>query len=260
MDILNRSKINYLLSKWPSNTVAITSFFKDLGISNQLLAIYKKNKWVKSVGRGAYTKYNDAPHYKGAIYAIQKQSQMTIHPGGKTALSLLGKSHYLELHTERAYLFGHTNEKLPTWLKNYDWGLELYFNQTSFLPPKLGLVEYDMGEYSILVSDVVRAFLECLLLAPKEQEILECFEILEGLNDLRPKKINEYLNLCSSVKVKRLFLYLAEKADHQWFQYINFDLVDLGKGKRSLADNGIYSNKYKITVPRILKEYGKHVL
>ncbi len=111
-----------------------------------------------------------------------------------------------------------------------------------------------------MVSDAVRAFFECLLLAPKEQEILECFEILEGLNDLRPDKINDYLMNCTSVKVKRLFLYLAEKANHQWFQYLDRGTVDLGKGNRSLAKSGIYSNKYKITVSRILKEHGKHVI
>lgn len=248
------------MSVWPTNTVAVSSFFKRLDISNQLLAIYKKNRWVKSIGRGAYIKYTDTPDYKSALYALQKQSCMTIHPGGKTALSLLGKSHYLEFQIKSALLFGHSKEKLPTWMKDYDWGIKLDYNQTSFLPPTLGLVEYSIGEYTILVSDSVRAFLECLLLAPKEQEIIECFEILEGMNDLRPNKINQYLNLCSSVKVKRLFLYLAEKANHQWFQYIDIDLVDLGKGKRSLADKGIYSNKYKITVPKVLKEYGKHVL
>ena len=80
------------------------------------------------------------------------------------------------------------------------------------------------------------------------------------MNDLRPDKINDYLVQCSSLKVKRLFLYLAEKADHQWFQYINVDNLDLGIGNRSLAENGIYSGKYRITVPKTLKEYGKHVL
>ena len=97
-------------------------------------------------------------------------------------------------------------------------------------------------------------------MVPKEHDLVECFELLEGLNDLRPDKINKYLSLCSSIKVKRLFLYLSEKADHQWFQYVDVEALDLGKGKRSLTHNGIYSNKYKITVPRILKEYGKHVL
>ncbi len=260
MDILNRSKINSLMANWPNHTVAITRFFKEMNISNQLLAIYKKNKWIKAIGRGAYVKYDDKAHYKGAIYALQKHDLMTIHPGGKTALSLLGKSHYLEFHIKKAYLFGSSTERLPSWVKKFDWGISLDFNQTSFMPPNLGLIEYNMGEYTIMVSDTIRAFLECLLLVPKNQEILESFEILEGLNDLRPDKINEYLSQCTSVKVKRLFLYLAEKANHQWFQYIDIDSLDLGKGNRSLAENGIYSSKYKITIPRELIEHGKHVL
>lgn len=128
------------------------------------------------------------------------------------------------------------------------------------MPPTLGLIEYNVGEYTIMISDTVRAFLECLLLAPKDQDILECFEILEGLNDLRPDKVNEYLRQCSSIKVKRLFLYLAEKSGHQWFQHINAESLDLGNGNRSLAEDGMYSSKYKITIPKTFKEHGKLVV
>ncbi len=72
MNIQNRSKINSLISNWPKNTILVTSYLHEIGISNQLLAVYKKNKWVKSVGRGAYIKYNDMPQYAGALYALQK--------------------------------------------------------------------------------------------------------------------------------------------------------------------------------------------
>ncbi|MFZ1559285.1 MAG: type IV toxin-antitoxin system AbiEi family antitoxin domain-containing protein [Saprospiraceae bacterium] len=260
MDILSRSKINFLMANWPNHTVAVTNYFQDLDISNQLLAIYKKNKWVKSIGRGAYIKYNDKLHYQGAIYALQKHELMTVHPGAKTALSLLGKTHYLEFQTKQVYLFGSTKERLPSWVDKNEWHIELKFNQTSFMPPTLGLIEYNVGEYTIMISDTVRAFLECLLLAPKDQDILECFEILEGLNDLRPDKVNEYLRQCSSIKVKRLFLYLAEKSGHQWFQHINAESLDLGNGNRSLAEDGMYSSKYKITIPKTFKEHGKLVV
>ncbi len=260
MDILSGSKINYLMANWPNHTVALTNYFQHMDISNQLLAIYKKNRWVKSIGRGAYIKYSDNLQYQGAIYALQKHNFMTVHPGAKTALSLLGKTHYLAFQAKKVYLFGSIDERLPSWVEKNNWDIKLDFKQTSFLPPTLGLIEHNMGEYTIMVSDTVRAFLECLLLAPKDQEILECFEILEGLNDLRPDKINDYLRQCNSIKVKRLFLYLAEKADHQWFQYINVESLDLGHGNRSLAEDGVYSSKYKITIPKTLKEHGKHVL
>ena len=56
------------------------------------------------------------------------------------------------------------------------------------------------------------------------------------------------------MKVKRLFLYLADKAGHEWLSYINLDKVDLGSGKRAIVSDGVYNHcfKYQITVPKAL--------
>lgn len=98
--------------------------------------------------------------------------------------------------------------------------------------------------------------LECLYLVPEEQNLTECYELMENLNNLRPKLVQELLEQCTSVKVKRLFLYLAEKAKHAWLDYLNIEQIELGSGKRSLARNGTYIHKYKITVPKELENYG----
>ena len=92
--------------------------------------------------------------------------------------------------------------------------------------------------------------LECLYLVPKYQEFFECYELMEGLNNLKPILVQSLLENCSSVKVKRLFLYLAEKCDHDWCRFLDLSRVDLGSGKRSLFKNGVYVDKYKITVPK----------
>jgi hypothetical protein len=39
---------------------------------------------------------------------------------------------------------------------------------------------------------------------------------MEGLNTLRPDLVQELLEKCSSVKVKRLFMHLAEQFQHPW--------------------------------------------
>jgi hypothetical protein len=75
---------------------------------------------------------------------------------------------------------------------------------------------------------------------------------MEGLNNLRPRSVQALLEECTSVKVKRLFLYLAEKAGHEWFDFINLDNIDLGSGKRAIVDGGVYVSKYQITVPKEL--------
>ena len=182
-----------------------------------------------------------------------------MHPGGRTALSLLGKAHYLELSAGRIVLFGGRGEKLPTWFKNHDWGVKADYHETSFLPSDLGLTNVELSNFSIKVSGTARAIMECLHLAPQKQELMECFQLMEGLNNLVPRQVQTLLENCQSVKVKRLFLYMAEKADHNWFKYIDLSSVDLGSGKRSVVKNGVYIDKYRITVPRELEEHGKDI-
>ncbi len=75
------------------------------------------------------------------------------------------------------------------------------------------------------------------------------------LNGLIPKLLQQLLEENSSVKVKRLFLYMAEKAGHSWFHDLNLDRIYLGKGKRSNVKNGVYDPKYKIILPRDLANY-----
>ena len=51
--------------------------------------------------------------------------------------------------------------------------------------------------------------------------------------DTPPKNVQRgYLEECRSVKVKRLFLFMAEKARHAWFEALDLDRIDLGSGKR----------------------------
>jgi hypothetical protein len=225
------------------------------GFSTQLLNRYKKSNWIYSIGRGAWMRVGDTPTYQGALFSLQRQANLNIHLGGKTALSLLGKAHYLELSTKQIVLFGSSKEKLPAWFSNYDWGLKVDYFGSSFLPPKIGLQVLEQGAFSLLISNPARALLECLYLVPKKQELVECYEIMEGLNNLRPKQVQELLEKCTSIKVKRLFLYMAEKARHDWFKYIELEKIDLGKGKRSLVKDGVYIAKYRITIPKALVNY-----
>jgi len=50
-----------------------------------------------------------------------------------------------------------------------------------------------------------------------------------------------------------LFLYLAEKAKHEWFNHLDLSNIDLGSGKRKIVDEGALDEKYKITVPKSWK-------
>ena len=252
MDTKSNEKLNSLLRSQPSGVVLASSWLVEQGYSFDLQKQYKKSRWFEPIGSGALVRYEDQVDYLGGVYALQAQLGLNAHPGAKTALSLQGKAHYLEMNSTKAQLFVNSDENVPLWFKKHDWGLKMELTSTSFLPADLGLVEVDRKSFTVKVSSPARAVMECLYSAPKSQSLLEIYELMEGLNNLRPKSVQALLEECTSIKVKRLFLYLAEKAGHAWFNHIKLDDVDVGSGKRSIVEGGVYVPKYQITVPKEL--------
>lgn len=255
MSNVKKTKLNSLLSSQPSGTVLVSSWLAKQGYSLDLQKQYRKSQWFESIGTGALVRHGDQVDYLGGVYALQTQIGLWVHPAGKTALSMLGKSHYLELAAKKVQLFGGVDDALPLWFKKHDWGVALDCRLSSFLPPELGLIEFEYKNFKVKISSPARAVMECLYLAPKAQPLLEVFELMEGLNNLRPASVQKLLENCKSVKVKRLFLYLADKAGHDWLEYLKTDKVDLGSGKRAIVDGGVYIPKYQITVPRELEKH-----
>jgi hypothetical protein len=253
MSTQESSKINRLLTTQPEGVVLLSSWLVANGYSPELQKRYRKSNWFKSIGTGAMIRTGDEVDYLGGIYALQKQAGLSIHPGAKNALLLLGKAHYLEIGKGKVNLFGGKGESLPKWFKSNHWDVSLNYHATSFLPITSGLTNYETNNYSINISGPVRAMMECLYLSPSKFDLMESYQLMEGLNALRPDQVQQLLESCNSVKVKRLFLYLAEKAGHLWFSKINLNNIDLGSGKRSLVKNGVYVSKYKITVPKELE-------
>ena len=52
-----------------------------------------------------------------------------------------------------------------------------------------------------------------------------------------------------------MFLYMAEKAGHYWFDELNLEAIDLGTSKLQLVGKGVYIAKYRIAIPKELKDY-----
>jgi len=105
-----------------------------------------------------------------------------------------------------------------------------------------------MGEYSIIVSSPERAIMEALYFVPQKETFEEARLLMEGLVTLRPKLAQELLEKINSIKVKRLFMYLAEECNLPWVSKINLSGVNLGSGKRIIVKGGTFDKKYKITV------------
>jgi hypothetical protein len=51
------------------------------------------------------------------------------------------------------------------------------------------------------------------------------------------------------VKVKRLFMYLAEREAHAWVKKVDLSHVDFGSGKRVIGKGGKLNVKYNLSLP-----------
>lgn len=243
--------MNLLFNQVPG-TVLLASWLEKNGISRDLQQYYLKSGWLESYGIGAFKRPNENIRWTGALNSLQRQTEVTVHIGGLTSISLQGLSHYVRMEKEPLYLFSPQYVKLPKWFLTQEWSNQIVHVKTKFLPANSALFEYSLYGLKLQISSPERAILECLYLAPDRFDVVECYQILEGLANLRPKILQELLENCNSIKVKRLFLFMASKARHQWLDFVDQSRIDLGAGDRVIVKGGVYISKYKISIPKEL--------
>lgn len=250
---INQTKISKLIQDSPKGLVFLSSWLVFKGYPYELQQRYRKGGWLKSIGKGAMLKSGDPFMLSGALSALQSQSNINVHLGGRSASELQGNAHYLQLNVPESTLFVPRRTELPSWFINNKWNANYKVFKIGILnDDMLGLTIYRDGEIEMNISNPTRAMMECLALAPNEFSLNEAFELMEGLTTLRPKQVQALLENCKSIKVKRLFLYFAERAGHSWFKYIDKTRIDLGSGNRSLVSNGVLIPEYKLVLPKEL--------
>ena len=74
------------------------------------------------------------------------------------------------------------------------------------------------------------AILELLDEVPHHETFHQADMIIEGLANLSPRRLHPLLVDCRSVKVKRLFLWFAERHNHAWLKKLDRTRIDLGRG------------------------------
>ncbi len=246
------SKLNYLLQSWPKGTPATQPWLESMGISRQLARKYLSSGWIVRFGRGVFVRPGDQVDWLGAVHSLQSQLDMKVHVGGLTALSLRGMAHYLPLGAgTQAFLFGEGRARLPGWFLNHEWGARVRYHCPKLFSNQVesGFTQVERGEYSVRVSAPERAILEVLHLATSNEAIEHAVELVGGLSTLRPQLLQELLEECRSVKVKRMLLWASEHSGHAWFARLSPQALDLGAGKRVLYRGGRLDRTYQITVP-----------
>jgi len=237
----------------PRGLVLLSSWLTTKGYPYELQQRYRASGWLRSIGRGAMVKTGDSTGLSGAIVALQMQAKLNIHIGGRSALERLGLTHYLQVNSQETTLFIEGKDALPSWFTNNQWDSQIrVFRISLFNEKNTGFMDYVDGELTLKISNATRAMMECLSLCPNQFSLTEAYEIMEGLTALRPAQAQKLLEHCKSIKVKRLFLFFAEKVGHAWFKHINTKQISLGSGVRSLSKEGVFVSKYQLVLPKEL--------
>jgi hypothetical protein len=243
------SKINQLLQQWPSGTVATLRWLNSRGVDRRLADKYVQSGWLERLGHGAYKRAGSTVDWVGAVYALQTQLTLNVHPGGITAIELRGYTHYLAFGAREVVLFGNTGTKLPAWFEAHAWSRPVKLVTTGiFAGTEKTTSSLSIDTVDLEVATLEQAAFEMMYLVPKRQSYEEAFQAMESLTSLRPKAVQQLLECCTSAKTKRLFMHAAERAKHSWLKHIDLSKVDFGSGRRTIHAGGRLDKKYDLVV------------
>jgi hypothetical protein len=265
----NQNKLNSLLAGLSDGWLAPSAWLQQRGYDRQLLAHYVKQGWLVSPARGVFHRAGSSPTWQTVVHSLQHLAELPLHVGGPHAISMHGLDHYLRMGAARVTLYGPA--PLPAWVGALD--LPERFERRSdarlgFAPLSAGLfasgpaqrevgletLPGDRPDCPLVVSMPERAILEMLMDVPGKDSVAGADAIVQGMMRLRPDLLGRLLRECASVKVKRLFLALAERHNHAWFKHVDLAGVDLGKGNRVLGRGGRLHPTYRISLPKDLDE------
>jgi hypothetical protein len=250
MDVSSGRKLKNLLETMRPHSVVTSAMLTGLGISPSLVQEYVKNGWLTRLGKGALHRTNEIPKLSGAVHSLQNQLGLPIHVAAMSALESDGVSHYLRMGRVTMFLFSPPKVSLPAWFRNYDWFADISHTQTKLLPSDLGVRDQTFSGFTLKASAPERAILECLHLAPATIDLDECYQVMGGLLNLRPTLMQSLLEACNSIKVKRLFLFMADKANLPVMKHLDQTAIDLGSGIRPVVQDGAYDSRYRLMLPK----------
>ncbi|NDV84911.1 type IV toxin-antitoxin system AbiEi family antitoxin [Bacteroides sp. 51] len=254
MGIETGNKLNQLLQRSNQGGLYFSSWLKENGYSDQLVKKYRDSGWLSSLSKGVMYRTGDKLKSFSVLESYNEQLNKSCHIAAHSALELSGFNHYVPMGKPLLVVSHPSKEPVPSWIKNEDFDRTLRFFSTETFS-KSELVLFNPNYPHLQSSVPEQAVLECLLLAPKQYAYMDLFYIMEQLTTLRPNILQTLLENTGNLKVKRMFLYMAEKAGHYWFDSLDIEKIELGSSKFQLVENGIYIPRYKITIPKELHEY-----
>jgi len=246
----------------PYGMLATKRWLADQGLSAHALDNAVKTETLLLLATGVYSQYSRSVSWEGVIASMQRmekdgsENASPVVVGGLSALGLSGLSQYLSLgNTPHIHLY--VQGTLPTWLARLSLPMKFEGHRTSKLWPESVLQnkafikehEWEAELPPVYFSCPEKAILELLMDLPDGVTFEHADELMQGLVNLSPRKLNTLLKACKSIKAKRLFFWLAKRQAYPWFSKLNVKDYDLGSGKRVVAKGGKLDTDYLITVP-----------
>lgn len=253
MSVSTHSKLNQLLCDSVPGGLLFSKGLRRQGYSAQLLKRYRDSGWFESLTRGVMYRRRDRLSALAAVYCYNHQTQSHARIAAHSALELQGFSHYVPMGKPRL-MVAFESENFENWILSDRFDMTIVpFSTSVFKNPLTHGV--DVGAYRYEVSTPEQAFLECLHLVPSHYSYMDLYYIMEQLTSLDPERVQTALGRTASQRIKRMFLYMAEKAGHYWFDMLDQSVLGLTDSKLQLAAAGTYISRYRITVPKELAAY-----
>jgi len=250
------SKLNRLQQELPEGLLADAAWLEAHGYSSALRSQYVSAGWLDSPARRVYRRSRTPLTWQQVVISLQTLLDLPLAVGGRTALEQQGYAHYLSAEMREVHLYG--PRRPPTWLDSLPLDLTFHWHNSLRLFP--GDADTPLEASPVMVSAAgthlpirysskERAVLELLDELPERESFHQVDALMEGLSDLSPRRLQTLLEACTSVKVKRLFLFFADRHRHAWRSRLDVSRINLGSGKRVLVKGGKLDPKYHITVP-----------
>jgi len=250
------SKLNRLQQELPEGLLVDAAWMEANGYSSALRSQYVRAGWLDSPARRVYRRSRTPLTWQQVVMSLQTLLDLPLSVGGRTALEQQGYAHYLSAEMREVHLYG--PKRPPTWLDSllldidFRWhnSLRLFPGDADAPPePSPVMVSAAGTTLPLRYSSKERAVLELLDELPDHESFHQVDALFEGMSDFSPRRLQTLLETCSSVKVKRLFLFFADRHRHAWRSRLDISRIDLGSGKRVLVKGGKLDPTYHITVP-----------
>ncbi|SNS60656.1 type IV toxin-antitoxin system AbiEi family antitoxin [Pseudomonas segetis] len=255
--MLNTEARQRLQKVLPLDMVATKSWLEAQGLNLHFLDNAVRNRTLIPLVSGVYARQEARLSWKSIAASLQRMSEAPVHIGGLTALELEGLGHYLSKGNKPSVQL-YCDVALPRWLgriaspAQFEWhGTRRLWPETLMQDDKY--LRQDNWQAScdpLHYSCPEKAILELLAGVPNSISFEHADQLMQGLHNLSPRKLDTLLRACCSIKAKRLFLWLAERHQHAWLKHLRPDQYALGNGKRLLAKGGKLEPTWQITVPK----------